>query len=494
MLGQFGLRTCVVERYTTRYRLPRAVHYDHETARILQNLGVGVQACSVAHADIAVEFHNAERKVLMTQGVGGMGISGWPSSNMFYQPELEDLLDRRVQDFPSVERRLGYEVTQVEDGEPVRVRIRNLESQESSELTAKYVVGCDGAKSFVRPLVDTEQADLNFSHRWLVVSGTMRGRKLGATAIQLCDPYRPQTFVPVGPHRIRFEFMLRPDETGERMNTPEAAWVLMKPWGYTPEDVNLERHAVYTYSAKWSQRWRHGNLMVAGDAAHQTPPFLGQGLCSGTRDVLSLAWRISMVLAGKANEKILDDYTSERVPHLAEIVTKAVEIGNVLCVTDPQQAAARDAAMLAEKRSANIVYTWRLGPGTFRENDPAARLQSLQREVRRDSKVALLDDMVPAGFRLITSLPAEQLKLSDANRRFLADVQCQVVSIADEYEDVTGMFKQWLDDFGAKAIIVRPDFYNFGMAGTAAEVNELVADLHHALRGRNNRPMLARLH
>lgn len=481
MLAMEGHKVCVVERWKSLYHHPRAVHYDHETARIFQHLGVGEGVAQDAFSKISIRYLNADRQVLMKQVSGGDGPSGWPLSNMFYQPHLEATLNRRVGELRNVERRLGWEaIDLVEGGESVTIHVRDLEAGTQDLISAKYVVGCDGANSFVRTFVGEEMEDLDFYFPWLVVSGRMLKGETESWGVQLCDPARPQTYVPVGPHRVRFEFMMMPGESVEEMSTVDTAWRLMKPWGFTPDNVELERHAVYTLGGKWSLNWRRGRLMLAGDAAHQMPPFLGQGMCSGIRDAMSLSWRLSLILKGQAPEKLLDTYTSERVPHIADIVSRAVEIGKVLCITDPEAAKARDAAMLENPVEVPVVLDWRMGPGVFRPDDPSGGLLSPQAVVRREGHELLLDDFTGTGFRMLTVLPEREIKDAPAFDRF-EQLGGKVVSLADGYEDVTGSFTTWLNDHDAIAAIVRPDFQTFGVAKNGAEICDLFRHLDSAL-------------
>ncbi len=115
----------------------------------------------------------------------------------------------------------------------------------------------------------------------------------------------------------------------------ETAWRLMSPWGVTPENARLERHAVYTFRGRWASEWRSGRVLLAGDAAHLMPPFLGQGLCAGLRDARALTWRLDLVRRGLADESVLDSYGSERREHVREIIEEAVSIGRVICELDP---------------------------------------------------------------------------------------------------------------------------------------------------------------
>src|SRR6185436_13246372 len=131
-----------------------------------------------------------------------------------------------------------------------------------------------------------------------------------------------------------WEFMRLPGEPIADLNREATAWQLLAPWGMTPDTATLERHAVYTFQARWVDRWRRGRLLLAGDAAHQMPPFAGQGMCSGMRDAANLAWKLDLVLRGRASESILDTYASERTVQVRATVEFSIELGRVICVPD----------------------------------------------------------------------------------------------------------------------------------------------------------------
>ena len=163
---------------------------------------------------------------------------------------------------------------------------------------ARYVVGCDGANSTVRELVGGTVTDLGFFYDWLIVDVALHEpRVYDPINLQVCEPGRPTTAVSGGPGRRRWEFMRLPGETIEELDDEARAWELLAPWDVTPGNATLERHAVYRFQARWADRWRFGNVLLAGDAAHLMPPFAGQGMCSGLRDAANLAWKLDLVLA-----------------------------------------------------------------------------------------------------------------------------------------------------------------------------------------------------
>ena len=269
---------------------------------------------------------------------------------------LEELLDRTAKEIAAVEVHQGWELSDLLDtGSHVRLRVRRGEGEgrgwrasgEERDVTAAYVIGCDGANSLVRERMGTPLEDLGFAFDWLIADTIPRDPALLAGVnLQQCNPERPTTLVSGGPGRRRWEWMLLPGESAAQIEQPEAVWKLLARSGIGRDDVALERHTVYTFRARWAQRWREGRMLLAGDAAHQMPPFAGQGLCSGIRDVFTLSWQLDLVLKGRADESTLDAYTSERCGHLQHAIAMSVELGKVICISDQNEAAARDELLL----------------------------------------------------------------------------------------------------------------------------------------------------
>ncbi|HEY6599247.1 MAG TPA: FAD-dependent monooxygenase, partial [Pseudomonadales bacterium] len=258
LLGRAGHRVLILERDAEVYPLPRAVHLDHEIMRVLQQLGVTERFAQHSSAVDEYLFQNAAGDVLLeVRGGGQLAGSGHPASTMFVQPELESILRADLLNIANVDVRFGAQATNVTANDTVKVTFTHLGEEQT--VSARYVVGCDGASSFVRRAISVSMDDLGFDEPWAVVDMRLKG-DIGLpahTAYQFCDPKRPTTCVPAGPGRRRWEFMLLPGESREAFGRWETVWPLLAPWGgeATLDPVRL---AVYRSHALIAQRWRVG--------------------------------------------------------------------------------------------------------------------------------------------------------------------------------------------------------------------------------------------
>jgi 3-(3-hydroxy-phenyl)propionate hydroxylase len=493
-LGQRGYRVLVLERQPAPYPLPRAAHLDDETARILQSVGAGPQA--LTHAlepyDDFYEMRNAEGTTLLRLDWSGAGPSGWNVSNFFHQPSLESHLDGLVAGLPHVSVLRGHTAVGHEDlGDRVRIHVVDLHGDVQT-FEAQYVVGADGANSLVRDWVGGPVEDLGYFHDWLVVDVVPSAPlRIAPPALQHCDAARPTTLVPSGPGRRRFEFMRLPGELPEDLDSEAATWGLLAEWGMTPATAVLERRALYTFQAKRCLNWQRNRVLIAGDAAHLMPPFAGQGMCSGLRDAVNLEWKLHLVLAGRADRRILESYGPERSEHVRHFITMSMALGDIICMTDPLLAAERDARLVADLASGAAPPPPprpRLGDGMHRGEHGGTL--SIQAPVTGPGGAALFDDATAGGGTLLVRSPELLDAVGDRHVRGLSAAGFQTVALADrpgerQVVDHSGAYEKWFSDLDACAVLIRPDFYLWDSADSADQVADLCAGFLAELSSRD---------
>ncbi|WP_063002321.1 bifunctional 3-(3-hydroxy-phenyl)propionate/3-hydroxycinnamic acid hydroxylase MhpA [Nocardia mikamii] len=345
LLAQYGIESLVLERWEDIYPQPRAVHVDGEIRRILERLGVGHEFDAVSRPAAGLRLADPNHHVLAQfdrDPTGGR--NGHPEANLFDQPELEAILRRNVARYPEATVRGNVEVTAVvEENDCVRVVFGDRSTGASETVRAQYVLGCDGANSLVRGQIGGRMRDLRFQQRWLVVDiATTAELHHWEGVHQICDPDRAATYMRIGKTRYRWEFRLHPGENSDRYRNSAALRPLLAPWvGETDyESLELVRVAEYTFRAQLADRWRKGRVFLLGDAAHLTPPFIGQGMGAGVRDAANLSWKLAGVLRGELSAAVLDTYERERKPHARRMIrlaqltgltmTEGGELGNRL--------------------------------------------------------------------------------------------------------------------------------------------------------------------
>ncbi|MEM1055702.1 MAG: FAD-dependent monooxygenase [Bacteroidota bacterium] len=342
--GARDLRVIALERETAPYALPRAAHLDGTALRILASVGVRPEGRDLDGFDLV----DRGGRLLFRGRPREAPPEGFPAGRLIHQPSVERALRAQLETSPSVEVRLGAEVDGVEQ-DTTGVTIRAHEEP----VRARLAVGCDGANSVVRAAMGIGVEGGGFEQRWLVVDVLLREAvPLPSRLLQIADPARPTTYVPFASLRRRWEFRLREDETTDAMTRPETIRALLSPH-VPPEAVEIERAAVYTFHDLIATRWRRRRVLLAGDAAHQMPPFLGQGLGAGLRDVDALVPLLVRVLREDAPVGVLDAYETARRRHVAGVVRQSVRLGRVTTLPG-SLAALRDGLLRAAHQIAPL--------------------------------------------------------------------------------------------------------------------------------------------
>lgn len=483
LLGAAGLSVLVLEKEAGVFPLPRAIHFDGEVLRILQGAGLREQALAIARpGEQGMHFVNgAGETMLIRGGSAALGPHGCANNYYFHQPELEAVLRAGLERFPNVEVRLRHEVLRIEDdAEGVTLHVRDTGDStvtgnssigdgngHPSTVRARHVVGCDGARSPVRQHMGSPLVDLGLRQPWLVFDVVLTHPvDLPTHTVQHCDPARPMTYCNVVGNRRRWEIMVLPDDDREALVQPESLWRMVAPW-VQPAHARLERAAIYTFHSVIAQGWRRGRLLLAGDACHQTPPFLGQGMCAGIRDAANLAWKLEAVLARQAPDSLLDTCESERAPHVRALIELAVRLGNIIQTTDPVLAAQRDAKFRAGQPEIFELPPQMLGAGAF-DALPGSVVSPAGRPFPqpRLPDGRLLDELLGRRSAVIgraEALAAASPATAERWRRAGALV----------IDEPHAPLRDWLDAHDAHAVILRPDRYIVGVARTGHDLDRI---------------------
>jgi 3-(3-hydroxy-phenyl)propionate hydroxylase len=455
LLGRRGIDVVAVDRERDVFQLPRAAHIDHTGLRTLQELGLLDSLLPRLLKNAGLDFVTAGGELLIRVPGAASSTSGIPASMYFHQPDLDQCIRDAVALLPSVEIRYGSEVIDIEDrGDHSVVRTVDRDGAQR-DIGGHWVVGCDGAWSTTRDIAGLALDDLDFEERWIVIDLILpepAPETLATWAMCRCDPHRPAYSIPMPSRRHRFELMLMPGEDDTTMLAADSITDLVTPW-LGSGDFTIERSAVYTFHGLVASRWRSRSVLIAGDAAHQMPPFLGQGMCSGIRDAANLAWKLYHVLRLGAPTRLLDTYCDERSAHVRQIVDAVLSYGRIICTIDPEQAAERDRVMLADPASPEQRMRFRLpplpsGPLVL---DGGGDLFVQPTRVG----VSMLDDLVGQRFA-VWGRTAHAL---GSTARWWSEAVGAFVTTLDEAPQYAPAIRRWLDSVSADVVVVRPDRY-----------------------------------
>lgn len=475
LLGQAGVRTLVLDRWTDVFAQPRAVHLDDEVRRVLGRLGVEKAFADITVPGAGLRLLAPDHRTL-AQFDRRTTDDGLPQANMFDQPELERLLRERMAQLPSVTFVGDVEVVAARAADDVcEVDLVGGADRDPRTVRARFVLGCDGANSLVRRSIGASMRPLGLpAQRWLVVD-IATPRELGHWdgVHQVCDSRRAATYMRIGPRRHRWEFELLAHETAADYATRADLAPLLAPWETHLDDLEVLRLAEYTFRAELADRWRRDGLFILGDAAHLTPPFIGQGMGAGIRDAANLAWKIAAVLDGTLPSAVLDSYEAERRPHARAMIRRAVAVGwsmtgggrvgdllRVRLVPGLMRLPGVRGVVLDSATpplaSSSLVQRGRGGRGLAGTLCPNAELGSGER----------LDDVARGGFLLL------HRGAPPAGAALASDPVAPGVRVVDVSADP--VLARWLDR--CDVALVRPDA-TVAVAGTAREVVAFLADL-----------------
>jgi 3-(3-hydroxy-phenyl)propionate hydroxylase len=460
LLADYGIPCLVLDRWESVYPQPRAVHLDDEINRLIARLGVAEDFAAISRPALGLRLLDQDHRVLAEfRRDPAESVHGFPQANMFDQPELEALLRANLKKRSDVTLRSNAEVTDVTQHEPGRVRVTFADRITGDEhiVDTAYVLGCDGANSIVRSSIGATKQDLRFEQRWLVADVTTEAELHQWDGVhQVCNPVRAATYMRIGPSRYRWEFRLLSDETADDFNTLDALRSLIAPWvnDIPNDELELVRVTEYTFRAQIADRWRDRNVFLLGDAAHLTPPFIGQGMGAGLRDAMNLAWKLAGVIRGDLPTSVLATYEQERKPHARTMIGLALGMGWAMT------AGGHVGNVLRRTIAPRLHTIPRLRKKIFNSNTPGLHRSALVMKSRMPRQLAgtlcpnpiladgqRLDAVFGNGFALITTTrpPAFQCALLENHGAVLYVVE------------PGSKLARWLRRGHATAAIIRPD-------------------------------------
>ena len=490
LLGGYGLRTFACDRSREVYAKPRAIALDHEILRVFQQLGVAERVLAHAEPFTPSEFYGVDGQLIKRfTAVEPPYPLGYCPSMVFTQPPVERLLRDHAQSLPNVDVALGMTLTDLaQNADGVTLTLRTDDGT-VRQVRACYVIGCDGAASTVRTLAGLALDDLGFDEPWLVVDVLVNEKglaKLPTVSMQYCEPERPSSYI-IGPgnHR-RWEISINDGEDPAQLATPEGTWKLLSRW-LTVEDATLWRQASYRFHALVANTWCAGRVFVAGDAAHQQPPFLGQGMCQGIRDAANLSWKLAAVVQGTAHHTLLATYGAERKSHVTELTRRIKDIGQLIGQRDPVKARERDRQLLAEcggvvKSVPRQNVQPALSHGLLSpQAHPAVGSIFPQPWIRRSGAAERMDAVAGTGWRVVVADFSGAADMALAAKASALTGLVTVVLGTPGFEEVDGVLTHWFAQQLCRAAIVRPDHYVYGVAGSAGELSVQLDALNQVL-------------
>ncbi len=471
LLGIAGFNVVVLEKNDGLVGLPRAIAYDAETLRLFAQIGLFDRIADGLVQDPEVVYLNA-RGVKLMQITPPQSAYGYSQLGTFYQPHFERVLLDGLARFTAVRALFSCCVTAVaQDHHSINLQVETPAGAQS--LRAKFVVGCDGGNSATRCWIGSRLIGSTYAERWLVIDARIDNHGVDNITF-FCDPRRPTVRLPAVGSRVRWEFMQLRGESPEQLASDDSIKRLLTPF-VDFSRVEVERRVVYTFHARVADRWRNGRVFLAGDAAHLMPPFAGQGMNGGMKDVANLAWKLAAVLAGQAGDEVLDTYEVERAHSVRAMVNLSRRLGAVIMPTKRIIAGARDVAFALLNLSGgfrSFVHRGGMLPPphisrsalTAARRDPVVGRMLPQPEVAGDQRS--LDLCIGCHQWLALGIGIDpRAELSSRDRaildalgaRFLAINSAAVIMPTQALRCHDQTFLAWAKNHKLRGVLIRPD-------------------------------------
>lgn len=477
LLGQLGLNVVVIERDPDVYHRARAISIDEEVMRVWQSVGLAERLQEDMLPGRPIAFVDSRGLPFIELTIASKG-SGHPAQQFIYQPAVDRVLRDGVARCPNVDVLLEHECLRVlnHTGD-VELMLADLRDDTFTRLRASFVIAADGGSSPTRGQLGIGYQGRTYGERWIVIDTKVLKTWDAHDRLRFhCTPERPTVDCPTPLMHHRWEFPIRADEDEQKMSSHEEIWKVLNAQGITEENVEILRAVVYSHHVRFADRWRVGRVFLAGDAAHAMPPWLGQGMSAGVRDVANLCWKIGAVLRGHAPEGLLDSYQAERMPHVKEVTRRAVLMGRLITERHQPIATARNrvlrgVARLPHALSALQKYWWipdaRYRTGFLGAAHPAVGWQLPQPWVI-DGKgaTARLDDIVGNQWAVLytDSMPSGADAWTELGLPAFRIEGPHAAARDGTIRDSGGTLVSWLEDRAAAAVVLRPDGFVYAAA------------------------------
>jgi 3-(3-hydroxy-phenyl)propionate hydroxylase len=464
LLAPLGWNIKIFDQNSKIYDLPRAVFFDDEVMRIFQKIGLSEEILKCTIKVQGMDLINQNGLTLSSyEAPTQVGPLGWHAGYMFHQPTLECHLREKLAQYRNVDIQLGYRVSKVNlINDEAYIEVDGPNGSES--YSAKFLVGCCGAHSITRSALNTDVRDYGADQQWIVIDIELNGDAgLPLKTVQYCDPDRPSTYIPTPGLTRRFELMVMEDENAEDISRPEKISELLAKW-LTPNQYRIIRSTVYEFHALVVEHWRNDKLFLAGDAAHQMPPFLGQGMCSGAKDAANLAWKLDFVLRKYASDELLNTYEAERKSYVEKVIESDLWLSKMIQTTDRESATQRD------QRLSNLPPSERkLEPPTIKLGGPVfdqASVCGLPAPQPITQGGIKHDELLGKNLTLIG-----EVLISESTQKLIDSTLITLIKEPNE------QMREWLKEHDARAILIRPDRYIQAIVNHPDDLDQALSEL-----------------
>ena len=454
LLAKYNYKVLIIEKNQGPCKTARAINTDGEQLRIFDQFNLAEKVISNSNQIEKVHFSNKDLEPIQTIVTSLEDTDmGWPNQVLFYQPELESFLREKIKTSENIFVKESCELIDFKSTSN-GVDLFINDGDKKIELKSKLLFGCDGASSFIRKKLNINLEDLGYNQKWLVCDAHLsKDIGLKNELVQVCNPSRPGTFLHGRRGHLRFEFRVMPEDDEVTIKSDTFVWELLAPW-INKDNASLERAAIYTFHACIAETWNIDNIFIAGDAAHQMPPFMGAGMGTGIRDVSNLAWKIDLFFKNKCSKDIFKTYQRERYSHAKWTVAQTKSIGEMI---EGFCAAEEGREYTPEGPGYNAKFP-HIPAGVFGDtSDMITGCPVPQPILNRENKSIKLDRIISSKFSIISTktLPTLSPKAEIIYKHLSIHFE-KIKSNDDKENRLKAIFDKY--DF----VLIRPDLYVYG--------------------------------